>query len=247
MASVAGLPPSGRVLRKRSKKTDHPCSIFDGPRILLALHHQKPPDLCASLIHSSGYYSRSSRRPDAAKDTVELIEVDDLGSALSGELVTASFSGRITSTDGAGLPGIIVTAGASNATTDADGAYALPNATVTEDHAYLTVRGQGFVDGSRTLLVRDGSSYEVDVELLSLADAVEVDGSGAATRVGGEYRSLGHLPIGGLRDGRWGAEQRKRSRRGTLPPRRWPHRQCDACPVIYSPEQAINRRPPCSP
>ena len=111
------------------------------------------------------------------KDTTEVIE---LGPRLSDETVTATFTGTITATDGTGLSGVIVAAGATSAVTDADGAYTLAGATVVADRAHLTVRGEGYVNGSRTLLVDGGSTHQVDVELLSLTDAQAISAASAS-------------------------------------------------------------------
>ena len=111
-----------------------------------------------------------------ADDTDELLEVTPAGPMLSGDAVEASFTGRVTAADGTPLPGVTVAAGTDADITDADGAYDLSRASVVADQAFLTFRAEGYVTGSRTLLVRPGSDYVADVELLSLGDFALVDG-----------------------------------------------------------------------
>ena len=121
-----------------------------------------------------------------ADDTDELIDVTPAGPTLSGDAVEAGFTGRVTAADGTPLPGVTVSAGTASAVTDAEAAYALPRASVVADRASLTFRAEGYVTGSRTLLVREGSDYVADVELLSLRDFALVDG-----RRGGEVEAAG--------------------------------------------------------
>ena len=125
-----------------------------------------------------------------ADETDELLEVEPAGPTLSGDMVEATFGGRVTDVTGAPLAGVTVAAGDASTVTDAEGAYSLPRAGVVADRALLTFRAGGYVTGSRTLLVSGGSAYTADAELLSLADFALVNtaagGSVSAADAGAE-------------------------------------------------------------
>ncbi len=116
------------------------------------------------------------------KDTTEIIELAPSGPTLTGETVVASFSGRITASDGNGIAGVSVAAGPRATVTDAEGRYVLSNTNVLADQAYLTFRADGYVLGSRTVLVTPGGTYaDVDAELLSLRSAANLDATAGGT------------------------------------------------------------------
>jgi hypothetical protein len=84
-----------------------------------------------------------------------------------GNLVTASFTGRITDNDNYPLSGATVTAGGKTTTTDVNGQFNIANASVSSNAALIKVTKNGFFTGYRTLIVTAGASYRVQLVLIA--------------------------------------------------------------------------------
>lgn len=84
-----------------------------------------------------------------------------------GNLVTASFTGRITDNDNYPLSGATVTAGGKTTTTDVNGQFNITNASVSSNAALVKVAKNGFFTGYRTLVVTAGASYRVQLVLIA--------------------------------------------------------------------------------
>ncbi len=94
---------------------------------------------------------------------------------LSGETVTANFHGQLTNDQGLVVADAEVRIGNKQTTTDQEGLWSIANATVVKDQAFIQFASTNHHKGSRTLLVEEGNSYQVDVEMLAFTGNTSID------------------------------------------------------------------------
>ncbi|MFK8055103.1 MAG: hypothetical protein AB8F78_03185 [Saprospiraceae bacterium] len=100
---------------------------------------------------------------------------------LPGTTITANFFGQLTDNTGTPVEGALVQAGNMSALTNADGLWAIDNADIVEDQAYVTFSSDEHLQGSRTVLAKADSRYELNVQVLSKAQSYLVDATTGGT------------------------------------------------------------------
>ena len=95
--------------------------------------------------------------------------------------VTVTLYGRLTDTEGAPIADATVRAGDRMTRTDAEGLWRLDAARVSGTAGTAVFEHAGHITGSRTVYAREGSTYELDVELLSRANPYRVPASAGGT------------------------------------------------------------------
>ncbi len=115
------------------------------------------------------------------KDKLSITESTELN--LFGELAPATISAYGQLTDDAGNPvaDAKVEAGDVSTTTDIQGLWRIENAKVKATFGYITFESAGHLHGSRTVYAREGSLYEVNVELLRRDQSFSVDAASGGT------------------------------------------------------------------
>ena len=110
---------------------------------------------------------------------------------LSGETVTANFYGRLTSEQGFVVADAEVRIGNKQTTTDQEGLWRIDGATVVKDQAFIQFASARHHKGSRTLLVDEAKTYEVDVEMLAFTGNNLIDANtGGTASVAGSNASV---------------------------------------------------------
>jgi hypothetical protein len=102
-------------------------------------------------------------------------------STLSGETVTANFFGQLTNDQDEVVANAEVRIGNKQTTTDQEGLWSIDNTTVVKDQAFIQFAAERHHKGSRTLLVEERRTYEVDVEMLQFTGTNTVDASAGGT------------------------------------------------------------------
>lgn len=94
---------------------------------------------------------------------------------------TISAYGQLTDDAGDPVADAIVVAGDATTTTDIQGLWRLDNFKVYATFGYISFESDGYLHGSRTVYARKGSTYEVNVELLSRDQTFFVDAASGGT------------------------------------------------------------------
>src|SRR5687767_13017961 len=91
---------------------------------------------------------------------------DHLSGPHSTEQVTATITGRII--DHASMPvkDAVVKAGTANTTTDINGVFSLKNVRIDKNTGFIKVEKPGFFQGSRTIVVHEGATNYVSIQLI---------------------------------------------------------------------------------
>ena len=97
------------------------------------------------------------------------------------EPVTISAFGQLTDETGATVAGAVVRVGDETTTTGPDGLWRIDEARVSATFGYLTFSSTAHLEGSRTVYAREGSTYEVDAQLLSRERSYAVDAATGGT------------------------------------------------------------------
>ena len=100
---------------------------------------------------------------------------------LSGETVTANFYGQLTNDQGEVVQDAEVRIGNKQTTTDQEGLWRINSATVVKDQAFIQFASTDHHKGSRTLLVDEAKTYEVDVEMLAFTGNNLIDATAGGT------------------------------------------------------------------
>ena len=101
------------------------------------------------------------------------------------EPATISAFGVLTDETGAPVENAVVRAGSESTTTNADGLWRIDGADVAATFGYFTFESPGHLRGSRTVYAQDGSTYELDVQLLSRSQSYAVSAAdGGTVRIG---------------------------------------------------------------
>ena len=141
------------------------------------------------------------------KDT-QTTETVTLG-AVAGAFEPTAISAFGVLTDDLGRPvaDAVVRAGDVSAVTNADGYWRLDDVDAGVSFGYFAFESPGHLDGSRTVYAAPGGRYELDVELLSRAEAttvdaaaggsVELDGGAAVTFGAGAFARTDGTPVTG--------------------------------------------------
>jgi hypothetical protein len=106
---------------------------------------------------------------------------DQLSGPHSTEQVTATITGRII--DHAGMPvkDAVVKAGTANTTTDINGVFSLKNVRIDKNTGFIKVEKPGFFQGSRTIVVHEGATNYVSIQLIQKNVSGTVSGNSNGT------------------------------------------------------------------
>ncbi|MFK8057096.1 MAG: hypothetical protein AB8F78_13315 [Saprospiraceae bacterium] len=128
-------------------------------------------------------------------------ELDTLSpnSSLSLDMVTASFSGTVTGKvggiEGRAVEGAEITIGTTTTTTNSLGKWQLENVLAPKDRAFIKVDHNSYLHGSKTISISEGSSYDVDLQLLVRGRVGSLEASsGGSIVLSNERASFTFLP-----------------------------------------------------
>ncbi len=80
--------------------------------------------------------------------------------------ITTTIEGRITDELSKPLQGVLVKAGSTNVVTNINGEFTLTNVSVYDKAAFVQASKQGYFDGSRTFIAKQGGSHYVEIKML---------------------------------------------------------------------------------